>query len=94
MVRAVAHFAAGQYVEATSCARKSVLESPNIVTGYRMLVVSCALSGDIEEARAALKVVQRLQPDISLEWLTEHSRFTRETDRQEIVRGFRLAGLR
>jgi TolB-like protein/Flp pilus assembly protein TadD len=94
VVRAVAHFAAGQYIEAISCARKSIVESPGIVTGYRMLVVNCALLGDIDEARAALEVVQRLQPDISLKWITEHSRFTREKDRQAIVRGFHLAGLR
>src|SRR5262249_46226479 len=53
--RAVAHFSAGQYLDAISCARKSILESPGIVTGYRMLVVNCALIGEIDEARAALK---------------------------------------
>jgi hypothetical protein len=35
----------GQYLDAISCAPKSILESPGIVTGYRMLVVNCALIG-------------------------------------------------
>jgi TolB-like protein len=91
--RAVAHFSAGQYLDAISCARKSILESPGIVTGYRMLVVNCALIGEIDEARAALAILKRLQPDVSLRWITESVGFTRERERQDIIEGFRLAGL-
>ena len=91
--RAVAHFSAGQYLDAISCARKSILESPGIVTGYRMLVVNCALIGEIDEARAALAILKRLQPDVSLRWIAESVLFTRERERQDIIEGFRLAGL-
>ena len=91
--RAVAHFSAGQYLDAISCARKSILESPGIVTGYRMLVVNCALIGEIDEARAALAILKRLQPDVSLRWIAESVLFTRERERQEFIEGFRLAGL-
>jgi tetratricopeptide (TPR) repeat protein len=91
--RAAAHFSAEQHRDAVSCARKSILDSPGIVTGYRMLVVNCALIGEIDEARAALKIVKRLQPDISLRWIAESVLFTRERDRQNYIEGFRLAGL-
>jgi adenylate cyclase len=91
--RAAAHFSAEQHRDAVSCARKSILDSPGIVTGYRMLVVNCALIGEIDEARAALGIVKRLQPDISLRWIAESVLFTRERDRQNIIEGFRLAGL-
>jgi adenylate cyclase len=91
--RAAAHFSAEQHLDAVSRARKSILDSPGIVTGYRMLVVNCALIGEIDEARAALKIVKRLQPDISLRWIAESVLFTREGDRQNIIEGFRLAGL-
>ena len=91
--RALAHFSAEQHLDAVSCARKSILDSPGIVTGYRMLVVNCALIGEIDEARAALGIVKRLQPDISLRWIAESVLFTRERDRQNIIEGFRLAGL-
>jgi TolB-like protein len=91
--RAAAHFSAEQHRDAVSCARKSILDSPGIVTGYRMLVVNCALIGEIDEARAALKIVKRLQPDISLRWIAESVLFTRERDRQSYIEGFRLAGL-
>ena len=69
------------------------LESPGIVTGYRMLVVNCALIGEIDEARAALAILKRLQPDVSLRWIAESVGFTRERERQDIIEGFRLAGL-
>jgi TolB-like protein len=91
--RALAHFSAREYLDAVSCARKSILESPGILSGYRMLVVNCALAGEIDEARSTLEIVKRLQPDISLRWITESALFMRERERQDIVEGFRLAGL-
>jgi TolB-like protein/tetratricopeptide (TPR) repeat protein len=91
--RALAHFSAGQYRDALSWARKSILDSPGIVTGYRILVVSCALAGELDEARSALEIVKRLQPDLSLRWIEESILFTREKARQDIIEGFRLAGL-
>ena len=91
--RAAAHFSAEQHRDAVSCARKSILDSPGIVTGYRMLVVNCALIGEIDEARAALAILKRLQPDVSLRWIAESVLFTRERDRQNYIEGFRLAGL-
>jgi adenylate cyclase len=91
--RALAHFSAGQYLDAISCARKAVLESPGIVTSHRMLVVNCALVGHIDEARAALEIVTRLQPDVSLRWIAEFVPFTRERERRNFIEGFRLAGL-
>jgi len=93
LCRALALFSAGQHLDAISCARKSILESPGIVTGYRMLVVNCALVGKIDEARAALEVVKRLQPDVSLRWITESVPFMRARERQDYIEGFRLAGL-
>jgi TolB-like protein len=91
--RALAHFSERQTLEAISCARKSILESPGIVTGYRMLVVNYVLAGEIDEARSALEIVKRLQPDVSLKWITDSVLFTRDRDQQDIVEGFRLAGL-
>jgi hypothetical protein len=58
-----------------------------------MLVVNCALVGHIDEARAALEIVKRLQPDVSLRWIAEFVPFTRERERRDFIEGFRLAGL-
>jgi adenylate cyclase len=93
LCRAVAHFSARQYVDAIDCARKAVLESPGIVTGHRMLVANCALAGDIDEARKALEVVKRLQPDVSLKWIVEYAPFASPRQREDYIEAFRLAGL-
>jgi len=93
LCRAVAHFSAREYVDAVSYARKAVLESPGIVTGYRMLVVNCALAGEIDQARTALEAVKRLQPDVSLRWVSEYAPFADTRQRQEYIEAFRRAGL-
>jgi TolB-like protein/Flp pilus assembly protein TadD len=94
VARAAAYFAEGQYADGISCARKSILESPGIVTGYRMLVVNCALAGEIEEARRALETMKRLQPDVSLRWVAEFVPYAGERQRQDFIEAFRLAGLK
>jgi hypothetical protein len=83
----------GNYKEASAFARKSILESPGIVTGYRQLVVNCALAGEIDEARAALRILKDLQPELSLKWIEESLPYRRERDRLNFIEGFRLAGL-
>jgi tetratricopeptide (TPR) repeat protein len=93
LMRAVAHFFAGQHREAIVFARKSVLESPGIVTGYRHLVVNCALAGELDEARAALSILRRLQPEISLAWVGKWLPYRSTNDRLKFIEGFRLAGL-
>ena len=93
LLRAVAHFLAGQHREAIGFARKSVLESPGIVTGYRHVVVNCALAGEIDEAKAALQILRRLQPELSLAWIEKWLPYRCAKDRQKFIEGFRLAGL-
>jgi hypothetical protein len=92
-MHAVAYFFAGKHKEASAFARKSILESPGIVTGYRQLVVNCALAGEMDEARAALQILKGLQPELSLKWIEEWLPYRRERDRQKFIEGFRLAGL-
>jgi adenylate cyclase len=93
LMRAVAYFFAGKHKEASAFAKKSILESPGIVTGYRQLVVNCALAGEMDEARAALQILKDLQPELSLKWIEEWLPYRRERDRQKFIEGFRLAGL-
>jgi adenylate cyclase len=93
LMRSVAYYFAGKHKEAAAFARKSILESPGIVTGYRQLVVNSALAGEIDEARAALRILKGLQPELSLKWIEEWLPYRREGDRQKVIEGFRLAGL-
>ena len=93
-VRALACFVAGRYREGIDFARKAIIESPNLTPAYRSMLVNCALAGEIEEARAALRTLKGLAPDISLEWIKEVMPFVRAEDQQRWVEGFHFAGLK
>jgi adenylate cyclase len=93
LVRAGAYFVAGRYREAIDCGQKAVLESPGLVTGYRSLVVNCALAGEIGQARSALEMLKHLSPGICLKWIESDLSFVREQDRRRYLEAFRLAGL-
>jgi len=93
-VRALACFIAGRYREGIDFARKAIIESPNLTPAYRSLIVNCALGGEIQEAKATLRTLKGLAPDISLKWIKEVMPFVRAEDQQRWVEGFRLAGLK
>jgi TolB-like protein len=91
--RSVVHFAAGRYEETLAETRQSVRERPEFIGAWRMLVISLAHLGRIEEARNALVEAKRLQPGLSLAWAQEFAPWAREDDLNRYVEGFRLAGL-
>jgi TolB-like protein len=92
-VRANAYFAAERYRDASVFARRSVLQSPGIVTSHRQLVVNCALAGDIQEAKAALKPLLRLVPGSSLGSINEALPYVRDKDRSRFLDAFYLVGV-
>jgi TolB-like protein/Tfp pilus assembly protein PilF len=92
-VRAAACFVIERYAEGIEFARKAIAESPNLTPAYRSLILNCALAGEINQARAALRALKVLVPDISLNWVRETTPFMREYDQRRWVEAFRLAGL-
>jgi hypothetical protein len=52
------------------------------------------MSGQTDAAKDALAALRRVQPSISLAWLSSEMPFEREEDREHYLRGFRLAGLK
>jgi TolB-like protein/DNA-binding SARP family transcriptional activator len=92
-VRANAHFAAERYQVAGIFARRSVRESPGIVTSHRQLVVNCALAGEIPQARAAFRTLLRLVPGTSLASINEALPYGRERDRSRFLDAFSRMGL-
>ena len=93
VMRAAACMVAGRYHDGIDFARKAISENRSSTPAYRQLVINCALAGQIDDAKSALEVVKRLQPDISLSWLSEWVPFRRTEDQLKYVEGFRLAGL-
>ena len=92
-VRASACFISGRYRDGIAFARKAIAESPSLGPAHRMLLVNCALAGEIEDARRTLQTVKRLAPDISLKWIEDVTPFRNE-DLKRYLEAFRLAGLK
>jgi adenylate cyclase len=93
-VRATAYFVSGQYRDSIEYARKAIAESPNLVPAHRMLVISSALAGEVEEAKLALEVLKHLTPEISLKRAEQMTPIVRDQDRRRYLEGLRLAGLK
>ena len=62
-----AHYGAGRYEEAVDWAKQSVRLNPDAFIVHRALAASNAQLGRIDEARAALAEVLRLDPNLTLE---------------------------
>jgi hypothetical protein len=89
-MRAAACLVADRFRDGADFARKAIFENATSIAAHRQLVINCALAGEIEEAKAALATVKRLQPHISLKWIEQ---WARPEDQQKYIEGFRLAGL-
>lgn len=89
----VALFTEGRYEEALQTALETVHLRPDWVGAHRVVLLAAAQLGRLDEARAALATVKRLQPTVSLAWARNYAPFTREIDQQKYVESFRLAGL-
>ena len=93
MVTSLAHFVAGRYDEASLWAAKAHHERPNFLGIQRLVVVSNALAGRIEEARNAFELVRALDPAMRLSNLKYRVGPFREEDFRKYEEGLRLAGL-
>jgi hypothetical protein len=59
-----------------------------------VLTAAAAAGGFDDVASAALNELRRVQPDISLDWISRDMPFKHEQDRVCYLEGFRRAGLR
>ena len=78
---------------AIAAARRSIREGAPLVS-RRHLIVNCALSGKMEEARAELKQYTDLVPTVSLGRIANALPVVRDTDLNRTLDAFRLVGLR
>jgi tetratricopeptide (TPR) repeat protein len=91
--RAFAYFVMGRHRDALDCAQKAMQKAPGRVSAHRQIVVNTALLGQLDEAKRALEVLKRLHPDLTLAWINEWNPYVDPGARQNLVRGFVLAGL-
>jgi adenylate cyclase len=89
---AIAHYLAGRYPEAIIFGRKAVQQRAGFSGGYRIFAASLAEAGQIDEARAAIEQLKKLQPDISIAWIEANVPYKPDT-MAKLIAGLRKAGL-
>ena len=92
-IRSTAEFIDKNYPEALAWARKAVRESHDNPSALRSIVISNAMLGNLDEARAALARLKAIQPAISMHYVEKVQPFTEPDMRARYIEGFRRAGL-
>jgi TolB-like protein len=88
-----AHFTAGRYKEATSSARKAMLEQPNFLPLLRIFAASSAMAGHLDEARAAIARVREFTPAFRMSDVKTIAPYRRPEDLERYEEALRKAGL-
>jgi Flp pilus assembly protein TadD len=89
---AVSHYLAGRYEQAVEWARKAVQQGPSVTAPHRILCVSLAQAGHLDEAREILARVREMQPYISIDWVKRMVPYTL-AQMPHFLDGLRKAGL-
>jgi TolB-like protein len=82
------------YDDAMRAARASICQRSDFAGGLRVFIAAAAMKGEIDVAKAALKDLRRVHPDVSLDWLGRQPPYASASDGSERFReAFRRAGL-
>ena len=92
-VAAYCQYVGRNYDEAIRLCREALRQRADFVGAHRVLTASLGMSGEIEAAATAREALLRVQPNISLAWLSSEMPFEREEDRTHYLEGFRRARL-
>lgn len=90
---AVAHYAAGRYVEAAHYATEAARLRPGFQGVQRMCCASLAQAGRVDEARSFLATVRREQPQLSIDWIRANVPYQTPELLERYLEGMRKAGL-
>jgi tetratricopeptide (TPR) repeat protein len=92
-IAAYAHFVGRNYDEAIRLASEAIRQRGDFVGGHRVLTAAAGMAGRDNLAKAALRELERAQPNISIDWLISHMPIRSDADREHYLEGFRRAGL-
>jgi tetratricopeptide (TPR) repeat protein len=92
-VAALAHFVAGEFEQATACARKALAQSPRFAPTLRVLAASLAKLGRTDDARQAMQDLLRLEPQLTVTMLRRRLRHMDAKARKPFLEALRVAGL-
>jgi TolB-like protein/cytochrome c-type biogenesis protein CcmH/NrfG len=88
-----AHYGARQYEQAIAPLRAAVNRFPTYITPRRHLAAAYAQMGRLDEARAEVAAIRKLDPSVCLAMYRERIRYERFADRDHYLDGLRKAGL-
>jgi adenylate cyclase len=90
----LAHYMLEQYAQALAALRDCVSRSPNLRAGHNWLAATYARLGQLEEARAAVAEVLRIQPDFTIGGTARWTMpFKSAQDGEHLFEGLRMAGV-
>ena len=90
---AFAHYFAGRYDEASSCAQQILQETPNFHMALRMAAAANALSGRLDIAQKAMAKLREIDPALRVSNLRDLTAMRRPEDMALYEEGLRKAGL-
>jgi adenylate cyclase len=92
-VAGIAELVAGRYDQAVGWLQKAKRMNARFVPCHRTLAAALALSGDIDDARAAGRDLLSIEPRFQVSVFTSWYPLRRADDRERLAAGLRLAGL-
>ena len=90
---ALAHYCAGRYDEAARLAERGRLERPGLPWAYRVLAAANAERGDLDSARAAVGVLLRDVPTLTVAQVMDSMPFKRRDIYEQFSRNLASAGM-
>ena len=90
---AYAHFLAGRYDMASSCAERSLRDNPNFLLVICISAASNALAGRLGPAQSTMSRALECEPDLRASNLRDLAPFRRAEDFATFAKGLREAGL-
>src|SRR5262249_16064820 len=90
---AYAHFLAGRYDMASSCADKAIRKNPDFLLAIYIFAASYVLAGRLEPAQKSMARARESNPDLRLSNLGDLAPFRRAEDLATFADGLRKAGL-
>jgi tetratricopeptide (TPR) repeat protein len=92
-IAAYAQFVGRNYDEAMRFAREAIRLRSDFVGGHRVLVAAAGMAGRSDVAAVALQELRRVQPGVSLDWITRQMPIKEGAQLDHYLEGFRRAGL-
>jgi TolB-like protein len=92
-IASYAQYVGRNYEEAMRLAREGIRQRGDFVGAHRVLTAAAGIASRDDVAQAALHELRRVQPNISLDWISKEMPIKHDAEREHYLKGFRRAGL-